>query len=118
MNGELARREQAYREGRPMAEVAGRTAILVDDGLATGASMRAAIRALRELGPRRLVVAVPAAPRSTCAELEHEVDEVVCATTPTPFFAVSAAYWDFGQTTDEEVRELLRRAREEARSAA
>jgi erythromycin esterase-like protein/predicted phosphoribosyltransferase len=107
---ELTRREQAYREDRPMAEVTGRTVLLVDDGLATGASMRAAIRALREREPGRLVAAVPAAPRSTCAELEHEVDEVVCATTPTPFFAVSAAYWDFSQTTDEEVRDLLRKA--------
>jgi predicted phosphoribosyltransferase len=88
---ELTRREQAYREDRPMAEVSGRTVILVDDGLATGASMRAAIRALHELGPGRLVAAVPAAPRSTCAELEHEADEVVCATTPTPFSPVSAA---------------------------
>lgn len=107
---ELARREQVYREGRPMTAVARRTVIVVDDGLATGASMRAAIRALRELGPARLVVAVPAAPRSACLELEREVEEVVCATTPSHFSAVGSSYWDFSQTGDDEVRELLRAA--------
>ncbi|MFI9456653.1 erythromycin esterase family protein [Amycolatopsis sp. NPDC052450] len=107
---ELVRREQAYRGSRPMAEVAGKTVLVVDDGLATGASMRATIRALRELDPARLVVAIPAAPKSTCAELGREVDEMVCATTPAPFSAVGASYWDFGQTTDEEVRGLLRAA--------
>jgi erythromycin esterase-like protein/predicted phosphoribosyltransferase len=107
---ELARREQAYREARPMEDVTGRTVILVDDGLATGSSMRAAILALRRLGPARIVVAVPAAPESTCQELAAEADEVVCATTPSPFFAVGQSYWDFSQTTDDEVRELLRAA--------
>jgi erythromycin esterase-like protein/predicted phosphoribosyltransferase len=107
---ELLRREQAYREGRPAPEVAGRTVIVVDDGLATGASMRAAIQALRRLRPARIVVAVPAAPESTCRELEALIDEVVCATTPTPFLAVGEFYWDFTQTTDEEVRDLLRAA--------
>jgi predicted phosphoribosyltransferase len=107
---ELARREHAYREARPMEDVTGRTVILVDDGLATGSSMRAAILALRRLGPARIVVAVPAAPESTCQELAAEADEVVCATTPTPFFAVGQSYWDFTQTTDDEVRELLRAA--------
>ena len=107
---ELLRREQAYRGDRPMPEVAGRTVILVDDGLATGASMRAAIQALRALRPARIVVAVPAAPRSTCPELAAMVDEVICATTPSPFFAVGQSYWDFSQTTDEEVRDLLRAA--------
>ena len=107
---ELLRREQAYREGRPAPELAGRTVIVVDDGLATGASMRAAIQALRRLRPTRIVVAVPAAPESTCRELEALVDEVVCATTPTPFLAVGESYWDFTQTTDEEVRDLLRAA--------
>lgn len=107
---ELARRERLYRQGRPMPEVAGRTVILVDDGLATGASMRAAIRALQELRPGRVVVAVPAAPESTCAELSLAVDEVVCATTPTPFSAVGTAYQDFAQTTDDEVRGLMRAA--------
>jgi erythromycin esterase-like protein/predicted phosphoribosyltransferase len=107
---ELARREQAYREGRPMPELTGKTVILVDDGLATGSSMRAAILALRRLEPARIVVAVPAAPSSTCEELRLQVDEVVCATTPSPFFAVGRSYWDFTQTTDEEVRDLLRAA--------
>lgn len=105
---ELARREQAYREGRPVPDVAGRTLIVVDDGLATGASMRAALAALRQGKPAHVVVAVPAAPRSTCRELGLLAGEVVCATTPSPFVAVGAAYQDFSQTTDEEVRLLLR----------
>ena len=107
---ELLRREQTYREGRPGPDVADKVVILVDDGLATGSSMRAAIQALRTLRPAQIVVAVPAAPSSTCQELAAEVDEVVCATTPSPFFAVGASYWDFTQTTDEEVRDLLRAA--------
>jgi erythromycin esterase-like protein/predicted phosphoribosyltransferase len=117
---ELLRREQAYREGRPFPEVAGKVVILVDDGLATGATMRAAIDALRKLRPDRIVVAVPAAPASTCRELAALADEVVCATTPSPFFAVGSSYWDFAQTTDEEVRDLLRaspRSRQPAGSA-
>jgi erythromycin esterase-like protein/predicted phosphoribosyltransferase len=107
---ELLRREQAYRDGRPMPDLTGRTVVLVDDGLATGSSMRAAIIALREHEPGRIVVAVPAAPKSTCEELRALADEVVCATTPSPFLAVGASYWDFTQTTDEEVRDLLRAA--------
>ena len=107
---ELLRREFAYREGLPMADLAGKTVVLVDDGLATGASMRAAIQALRKHWPDRVVVAVPAAPQSTCEELRLEVDDVVCATTPSPFFAVGASYWDFTQTTDGEVRDLLEAA--------
>jgi erythromycin esterase-like protein/predicted phosphoribosyltransferase len=107
---ELLRREQAYREGRPMPELSAKTVVLVDDGLATGSSMRAAILALRRLEPARIVVAVPAAPSSTCEQLRLEVDEVVSATTPSPFFAVGRSYWDFTQTTDEEVRDLLRAA--------
>jgi erythromycin esterase-like protein/predicted phosphoribosyltransferase len=107
---ELERRERAYREDRPPPDVAGKVVILVDDGLATGSSMRAAILALRRLGPARIVAAVPAAPESTCQELAAEVDEVVCATTPSPFFAVGQQYWDFTQTTDDEVRDLLRAA--------
>ena len=107
---ELLRRERAYRNERPSPDLKGRTAILVDDGLATGASMRAAVQALRQLQPGRIVVAVPAAPASTCRELAAEVDEVVSATTPAPFYAVGAAYWDLTQTTDDEVRELLRAA--------
>jgi predicted phosphoribosyltransferase len=107
---ELLRREQAYRDSRPMADVERTIVILVDDGLATGASMRAAIQSLRRLRPARIVVAVPAAPESTCQELASMVDEVVCATAPSPFVAVGASYRDFSQTTDEEVRELLRAA--------
>jgi erythromycin esterase-like protein/predicted phosphoribosyltransferase len=107
---ELLRREQAYREGRPMPDVTGKTVILVDDGLATGSSMRAAVQALRRLQPGRIVVAVPAAPESTCRELAAIADDVVCATTPSPFVAVGQSYWDFTQATDEEVRDLLRAA--------
>ncbi len=107
---ELQRREQAYREGRPAPDVAGKVVIVADDGLATGASMRAAAQALRQRGPARIVVAVPAAPESACRELAAMADEVVCATTPSPFFAVGASYWDFTQVTDEEVRDLLRAA--------
>src|SRR5581483_1520294 len=104
---ELARREHEYRDGRPPVPVEGRTAILVDDGLATGASMRAAIQAVRLRNPARVVVAVPVAARETCAELDAEADEVVCASTPAPFGGVGAWYDDFSQTTDEEVRTLL-----------
>ena len=107
---ELQRREQAYREGRPPPDVAGKVVILADNGLATGASMRAAVQALRQLGPARIVVAVPAAPESACREMMPIADEVVCATTPSPFFAVGASYWDFTQIADEEVRDLLRAA--------
>ena len=107
---ELERRQRVYREDAPPADLSGKQVILVDDGLATGSSMRAAIQALRRLGPARIVVAVPAAPESTCQELAAEVDEVVCATTPSPFFAVGQHYWDFSQTTDDEVRDLLRAA--------
>ena len=93
-----------------MPDLAGRTVILVDDGLATGASMRAAVLAVKAARPAGVVVAVPAAPESTCRELSAMVDEAVCATTPSPFLAVGASYWDFTQTTDEEVRDLLRAA--------
>jgi predicted phosphoribosyltransferase len=110
---ELERREEAYRGTRAPPDVAGKVVILVDDGLATGASMRAAVRALRQLAPERLVVAVPTAARQTCADLEPEVDQVVCATMPEPFFAVGMWYEDFSETTDEDVRELLERARHE-----
>ena len=108
---ELERRERAYRGDRPIPQIAGRIAILIDDGLATGASMRAAAAALRKLNPARVVVAVPAAAPETCDEFRSEVDEIVCAITPDPFYAVGAWYEDFSQTTDEEVRELLQRAR-------
>ena len=110
---ELERRQRSYRDGRPEPVVAGRTVILVDDGLATGSTMRAAVAALRQLAPARVVVAVPVAARSTCDELRGEVDDVVCLATPEPFMAVGRFYDDFSQTTDEEVRELLAaRARE------
>lgn len=109
---ELTRREQAYREGRAPADVRGRTVILVDDGLATGSTMRAAAAALRAQHPERVVIAVPVAPRDTCESLQREADVVVCALAPEPFYAVGNWYEDFSQTTDEEVRELLRRAAE------
>ncbi len=104
---ELERREREYRDGRPPPEVAGRTVILVDDGLATGASMRAAVVALRQRHPARIVVAVPIASPATCREFRDLVDQVVCARTPEPFHAVGHWYEDFSQTSDDEVRELL-----------
>jgi len=107
---ELTRREQRYREGRGPPDLAGRVVILVDDGLATGSTMRAAVAAARRLGPTRLVVAVPTAPASTCQRLRAEADEVVCATTPRPFRAVGFSYRSFPQTTDEEVTATLRAA--------
>jgi erythromycin esterase-like protein/predicted phosphoribosyltransferase len=104
---ELVRREAAYRGGHPPIDVTGKTVILVDDGLATGASMFAAVQALREAEPEQIVIAVPAAPESTCREFAGIVDDVVCATMPTPFFAVGESFWDFRQVSDEEVRKLL-----------
>jgi predicted phosphoribosyltransferase len=104
---ELIRREAAYRDGRPPADVTGKTVILVDDGLATGASMFAAVQALREADPAQIVIAVPAAPESTCREFAGMVDDIVCATMPTPFLAVGESFWDFRQVSDEEVREFL-----------
>jgi predicted phosphoribosyltransferase len=108
---ELERRERAYREGRPQPEVSGKVAILVDDGLATGSTMRAAVAAVRRLGPGRVVVAVPTAPSSTCEELAREADEVVCVSTPPRFRAVGLSYREFPQVSDEQVRDLLRRPR-------
>jgi predicted phosphoribosyltransferase len=107
---ELARREQLYRGDRPPPDVRGQTVILVDDGLATGATMLAAVRALQQQQPGRIVVAVPVASPDTCETLQTEVDEVVCAVTPEPFHAVGLWYEDFSQTSDEEVRELLARS--------
>jgi predicted phosphoribosyltransferase len=107
---ELERRAQVYRDDRPPADVRGRTVILVDDGLATGSTMRAAAVALRPQRPARIVVAVPTAARETCDELSMLVDEMVCTITPEPFYAVGLWYQDFSQTTDAEVRELLERA--------
>ena len=104
---ELIRREAAYRDGRPPTDVTGKTVILVDDGLATGASMFAAVQALREAQPAQIVIAVPAAPESTCREFAGMVDDMVCASMPTPFLAVGASFWDFSQVSDEEVRSLL-----------
>lgn len=104
---ELARREQAYRTGRPPLDVAGRTVVLVDDGLATGATMRAAIAALRAQLAGRIVVAVPVGPRETCEEMAREADEVVCSRMPRSFQAVGQWYDDFSPTTDEEIGALL-----------
>src|SRR6266478_9224176 len=107
---ELQRREQVYREGRPAPELRDRIAILVDDGLATGATMRAAVKALRQRGAAKIVVAVPVGPPDTCREFEDQADEVICASAPEFFQAVGQYYEDFSQTSDEEVRELLARA--------
>ena len=107
---ELERRERLYRDGRPPIDVGGRTVILVDDGLATGSTMRAAILALRRQHPAAITVAVPVAAATTCAEFASEVDDVVCASTPEPFYAVGLWYADFTQTTDQQVHDLLARA--------
>lgn len=110
---ELERREHLYRDGRPAPNVNGCTIILVDDGLATGSTMRAAIEALRQQHPAHIVVAVPVAAPSTCAELGAEVNEIVCANTPEPFYGVGYWYQDFSQTSDEEVHDLLAEAERE-----
>ena len=107
---ELQRREQIYREGRPAPELQDRIAILVDDGLATGATMRAAVKALRQRGAAKIVVAVPVGPPDTCHEIEEQADETICLNTPEFFQAVGQYYDDFSQTTDEDVRELLQQA--------
>ena len=104
---ELERRERAYRDGRPPLPIEGRTVILVDDGLATGSTMRAAVLAIRRLRPARVIVAVPVGARETCEALRAIADEVVCARMPEPFSAVGLWYIDFSQTTDDEVRQLL-----------
>ena len=111
---ELERRERLYRGDRPVLDLRGKTAILVDDGLATGSTMRAAIAALRQMRPASIVVAVPAASPETCEEFRKEVDDIICAFTPHPFYAVGLWYEDFSQTTDEEVRTLLKAAEQEA----
>jgi predicted phosphoribosyltransferase len=108
---ELERRERAYRGDRPPPDLKGRTVILVDDGLATGSTMLAAVHAVRQYDPARVVVAVPVADPEVCASLEQVADEAVCAITPQPMRAVGMWYGDFSQTTDDEVRELLARAR-------
>jgi putative phosphoribosyl transferase len=104
---ELRRREQAYRRGRPLIDLHSRAVILVDDGLATGSSMRAAVQAVRTFEPARVIVAVPVGASSTCDAFAAITDETVCARTPDPFTAVGLWYRDFSQTTDEEVRALL-----------
>ena len=106
---ELERREQTYRNGRPPPELRDRVVILVDDGLATGATMRAAVAALRQRGVAKIVVAAPVGAPDTCRELEQEADETICAIAPEFFQAVGQYYEDFSQTSDEEVRELLAR---------
>lgn len=111
---ELERRERRYRDGRPPPDVRGRTVVLVDDGLATGSTMRVAIKALRVLQPVRIVVAVPVAAVDTCELLRSEADDVLCARTPEPFRAVGLWYQDFSQTSDEEVSALLKRSARQA----
>src|SRR5437773_9664923 len=110
---ELQRREQIYREGRAAPELRDRIVILVDDGLATGATMRAAVKALRQQGAAKIVVAVPVAPPDTCQELAQQADETICLRTPPFFQAVGQYYEDFSQTSDDDVRELLARAAQE-----
>jgi predicted phosphoribosyltransferase len=104
---ELDRREHAYRGGRPVADPRGKTVILVDDGIATGASMLAGVRALRAANPESIVVAVPVGPESVCRQLAREADDVVCAIMPSEFEAVGQVFADFHQVSDDEVRELL-----------
>jgi putative phosphoribosyl transferase len=111
---ELERRERAYRGDRPVLDVGGATVILVDDGLATGSTMRAAALALRQQQPQRLVVAVPVAAAEVCAELRTEVDDIVCTMSPAPFHGVGMWYDDFSQTTDDDVRRLLAAAKRPA----
>jgi putative phosphoribosyl transferase len=111
---ELQRREAAYRGDRDPPELEGKTVILVDDGLATGSTMRAAALAVRQRNPARIVVAVPVAAAETCDEFRDVVDEVICGAMPRPFQAVGLWYEDFSQTSDEEVRELLEQAAERA----
>lgn len=104
---ELARREMAYRGNRPAIEIAGKTVVVVDDGLATGATMYAALKGIGAQSPARVVVAVPVAPQHTCEDLQLVADEVVCASTPRRFTSVGAAYWKFDETSDSEVRRLV-----------
>jgi predicted phosphoribosyltransferase len=108
---ELERRERLYRGGRPFPDLRNKTVILVDDGLATGSTMRVAVEALRKEEPARIVVAVPVASPETCDAFRNVADDIVCAITPEPFYAVGMWYDDFSQTTDEEVHELLASAR-------
>jgi putative phosphoribosyl transferase len=111
---ELMRREKAYRDNRPPLDVKDRTVILIDDGLATGATMRAAVTALRKQRPGRIVIAVPVASQDACDEFRADVDDIICGITPAQFHAVGVWYEDFSQTTDEEVQQLLRAAHRRA----
>lgn len=111
---EIRRRQEMYRKGRAPITLAGRTVVLVDDGIATGASTRAAIRGARRKTPARVILAVPVAPRSTISALRHEVDDLVCLATPEPFVAVGIHYDDFHQVSDEEVIALLEQAHHRA----
>ena len=110
---ELKRREQTYREGRPPPELHNRVVILVDDGLATGATMRVAVKALQQSGAAKIVVAVPVGPPDTCREVKQEADEMICLSTPEFFQAVGQYYEDFSQTSDDDVRQLLSQAAQE-----
>ena len=110
---ELQRREQIYREGRPAPDLRGNVVMLVDDGWATGATMRAAVKALRQSGAAKIVVAVPVGPPDTCREIAQEADETICLSTPEFFQAVGQYYEDFSQTSDDDVRKLLTRAEQE-----
>jgi len=115
---EMSRREQAYRDDRPAPKIRGHCIILIDDGLATGASMSSAVRSVKQQGPLRVVVAVPVAAVQTAERLDAEVDEFVAVRTPTPFYGVGQWYDDFSQTSDEEVRELLERAYQTRRATS
>jgi putative phosphoribosyl transferase len=114
---ELERREQLYRAGGPAPELRDRVVILIDDGLATGATMRAAVKALRQSGVAKIIVAVPVGPPDTCREIEEQADETICLSTPAFFQAVGQYYEDFSQTSDEDVRELLSQAAQKRPSA-
>jgi predicted phosphoribosyltransferase len=110
---ELARRDRAYRGDRPLPAISDRTIILVDDGIATGSTLRAAITALKQQQPKAIIVAVPVAPPATCQDLKAEVDQVVCLSKPDPFYSISLWYEDFSQTSDSEVRDLLAQAEQQ-----
>ncbi len=107
---ELERREHLYRGDRAAQDFQGHTLIIVDDGIATGSSMRVAVAALRQKNPRKLIVAIPVAPFAVCKQLKHEADAVVCLSTPSDFYAVGEWYRDFSQVSDATVRDLLDRA--------
>lgn len=107
---ELEEREKLYRGSRPDIDLEGKTVILVDDGMATGASMRAALKALKKHNPKKVIIAVPTAPKDSCEEFRSKVDEMICLQTPTPFWGVGGSYQDFSQTTNQEVRELLEKS--------